>query len=60
VLAATFTANLTAIFAIKDNRSDIPESINELICKIPPDVPFGVLNNTSITEYFKLSLIPQY
>ena len=59
VLAATFTANLTAIFAIS-SKSDIPDTINELISKIPPDIPFGVLNNTSTAEYFKLSPVPQY
>jgi len=60
VLAATFTANLTAIFAIEDSKSDIPDTINELISKIPPNIPFGVFNNTSTAEYFKLSPIPQY
>ena len=60
VLIATFTANLTATFAIEDDKSDIPDSINELISKIPPGIPFGALNNTQTTEYLQHSPITQY
>ena len=60
LLGATFTANLTATFAIEDDKSDIPNSIDELISKIPPVIPFGTYNNTQTTEYLQHSPIPQY
>ena len=56
VLAATFTV----IFAIEDNKSTIPNSIDELINEIPPNIDFGVFSNPSTAEYLKLSPIPQY
>ena len=60
ILAAYYTANLTAIFAIEDDRPYVPNSINELISKIPPDIPFAALNNTQTTEYLQNSPIQQY
>ena len=60
ILGATFTANLTATFAIEDDKSDIPNSIDELISRIPPDIPFGAYNNTQTTEYLQHSPFPQY
>ena len=60
LLGATFTANLTATFAVDDDKSDIPNSIDELISTIPPDIPFGAYNNTQTTEYLQHSPFPQY
>ena len=60
ILGATYTANLTAIFAIEDNTSDVPDSIDELVSKIPPDIPFGAYNNTQASEYFQFSAISRY
>ena len=60
VLGATFTANLTATFAVEDDKSSIPDSVDELISKIPPDIPFGTYNNTQAAEYLQHSPIPQY
>ena len=60
ILGATFTANLTATFAVEDDKSDIPNSIDELISRIPPNIPFGAYNNTQTTEYLQHSPFPQY
>ena len=60
ILAAAYTANLTAIFASEDDTPYIPGSIDELINKIPPDIPFGAFNNTQTTEYLQYSPIQQY
>ena len=60
ILAAAYTANLTAIFATEDDTTYVPGSINELISKIPPDIPFGTFNNTQATEYLQNSPIQQY
>ena len=60
ILAAAYTANLTAIFATEDDTPYVPGSIDELISKIPPDIPFGTFNNTQATEYLQNSPIPQY
>ena len=60
ILGATFTANLTATFAVEDDKSDIPNSIDELISRIPPDIPFGAYNNTQTTEYLQHSPFLQY
>ena len=60
ILSAAYTANLTAIFATEDDTSYVPGSIDELISKIPPDIPFGTFNNTQATEYLQNSPIPQY
>ena len=59
VLGATFTANLTAILATQEGRSGF-NSIDELVSKIPPDIPFGTLNNSQPASFFKLSPIRQY
>ena len=59
VLGATFTANLTAIFAIQEKDSGF-NSIEELVSKIPPDVPFGTYNNSQPASFFKFSPIKQY
>ena len=59
VLGATFTANLTAIFAIQENDSGF-NSIEELVSKIPPYVPFGTRNNSQPASFFKFSPIKQY
>ena len=53
LLSAAFTANLTATFVVEDDKSDIPNSIDELISKIPPNIPFGAYNNTQTTEYLR-------
>ena len=58
VLGATFTANLTAIFAIQENDSGF-DSIEELVSKIPPDIPFGTYNSQP-AAFFKSSPIKQY
>ena len=60
ILVASYTANLTAIFATEDTNSDIPDSINELISKIPPEIRFAAFNNTQTTDYLKNSPILQY
>ena len=60
ILVATFTANLTATFAVQDDKSGIPNSVDELISRIPPDIPFGAYNNTQTTEYLQHSPFPQY
>ena len=60
ILGAAFTANLTATFVLGDNKSDVPNSVDELISKVPPGIPFGALNNTQTTEYLQHSPIPQY
>ena len=60
ILAATYTANLTAIFAVEDNESDVPNSINQLVSTIPPKIPFGTYNNSQAAEYFQFSPILQY
>ena len=60
LFATAFTANLTAIFATEDKGSHIPDTIDELIQKIPPNIDFGIFNSTSTAEHFKLSPIPQY
>ena len=60
ILGAAYTANLTAIFAVEDNTSDFPDSIDELVSTIPPDIPFGTYNNTQASEYFQFSPIPRY
>ena len=60
ILGAAYTAELTVLFAAEDNKIDIPGSINELISKIPPDIPFGARNNSHTTEYLRHSPIPQY
>ena len=57
ILAALYTANLTAIFASGDDAPYVPGSIDELISKIPPDIPFGAFNNTQTTEYLQNSSI---
>ena len=59
VLGATFTANLTAIFATEDTESGF-NNIEELVSKIPPNVPFGTLNNSQPASFFKFSPIVQY
>ena len=59
VLAATYTANLTAIFAAPKIESGF-NSIDELISTIPPVVRFGTYNNTQISDFFKLSPIRTY
>ena len=59
VLGATFTANLTAIFAIQENDSGF-NSIEELVSKIPPDISFGTYNNSQPAAFFKFSPIKQY
>jgi len=60
ILAITFTANLTAIFAIEDIESGVPDSIHELISVVPPNINFGTYNNSQAAEYLKFSPIPQY
>ena len=60
LLSVTYTANLTATFAISGEKSDIPDTIGALINKIPPDIPFGAFNNTQTTEYLQHSPFPQY
>ena len=60
MLAAAYTANLTAIFATDNNTLYVPDSINELIGIIPPDIPFAALNNTQTTEYLEHSPVQQY
>ena len=60
ILATTYTAILTALFATNDNNIDIPRSINELISKIPPDIEFGTINNTHTTDYLQHSTIIRY
>lgn len=60
VLAAAYTANLTAIFATEDDAPYVPGSIDELISKIPPDIPFGTFNNTQATEYLQNSPFQEY
>ena len=60
ILAAAYTANLTAIFATEDDAPYLPGSIDELISKIPPDIPFGTFNNTQATEYLQHSPIQRY
>ena len=60
MLATTYTAILTALFATNDNNIDIPHSINELISKIPPEIKFGAINNTHTTEYLQHSTIIRY
>ena len=60
ILSVAYTANLTAIFAVEDNTSDIPDSIDELVSKIPPDIPFSTYNNTQTAEYFQFSPILRY
>ena len=59
VLGATFTANLTAIFAIQENDSGF-NSIEELVSKIPPDIPFGTYKNSQPAAFFQFSPIKQY
>ena len=60
ILAAAYTANLTAIFATEDDAPYLPDSIDELISKIPPNIPFGIFNNTQPAEYLQHSPIQQY
>ena len=60
MLTAAYTANLTAIFATENNTPYVPDSINELISKIPPDIHFAALNNTQTTEYLQHSPVQQY
>ena len=60
ILSATFTANLTAIFAVEDDKSNVPDSIDGLVTEIPPIVPFGTYNNSQASEYFQLSPVLQY
>ena len=60
ILAAAYTANLTAIFATEDDVPSLPGSIDELISKIPPNLPFGTVNNTQAAEYLQHSPIQQY
>ena len=60
ILGATFTANLTATLVVENDKSDIPNSVDELISRIPPVIPFGAYNNTQTTEYLQHSPIPQY
>ena len=59
VLAATYTANLTAIFAAPTIETGF-NSIDKLVSKIPPDVRFGTTNNTQISDFFKNSPIKAY
>ena len=59
VLGATFTANLTAILATQEGESGFT-GIEELINKIPPNIPFGTLNNSQPASFFKFSPIRQY
>ena len=59
ILGATFTANLTAIFAIQEAESGF-NSIEELVSKIPPDIPFGTYNNSQPAAFLKFSLVKQY
>jgi len=59
VLGATFTANLTAIFAIQENESGF-NSIEQLVSKIPPDIPFSTYNNSQPASFFKFSPFKQY
>ena len=59
VLGATFTANLTAIFVIQEKDSGF-NSIEELVSKIPPNIPFGTYNNSQPASFFKFSPIKQY
>ena len=60
ILASVYTANLTAIFATEDNKSNIPGNVDELISKIPPDINFGTIKNTQPAEYLEQSPIPRY
>ena len=59
VRGATFTANLTAIFAIQESSSGF-NSIEELVSKIPPDIPFGTYNNSQPASFLKYSPVQQY
>ena len=59
VLAATYTAYLTAIFAAPTIETGF-SSIDELVSKIPPDVRFGTYNNSQISDFFKHSPIREY
>ena len=59
ILSAAFTANLTAIFATEDIESGF-SNIEELVSKIPPTIPFGTLNNSQPTSFFKFSPIMHY
>ena len=59
ILGATFTANLTAIFAVQEAESGF-NSIEELVSKIPPDIPFGTYNNSQPAAFFKFSPVKQY
>ena len=59
LLSATFTANLTAIFAVQEAESGF-NSIEELVSKIPPDISFGTHNNSQPASFFKFSPVKQY
>ena len=59
VLASTYTANLTAIFAAQTTESGF-NSIDELISKIPPVARFGTYNNSQMSDFFKNSPIKVY
>ena len=59
LLSVTFTANLTAIFAVQEAESNF-NSIEELVSKIPPDIPFGTYNNSQPAAFFKFSPVKQY
>ena len=59
VLAATYTASLTAIFAAPTTESGF-SSIDELVSKIPPIVRFGTYNNSQMSDFFKHSPIKAY
>ena len=60
ILSAAYTANLTAIFVTEDDTTYVPGSIDELISKIPPDIPFGTFNNSQATEYLQNSPFQEY
>ena len=59
VLAATYTARLTAIFTAPPTESAF-NSIDELVRTIPPVVRFGTYNNSQISDFFKHSPIRVY
>ena len=45
---------------LRNNTSNIPDSVDKLISEIPPDIPFGAFNNTQAVEYLQFSPIRQY
>ena len=59
VLSISFTANLTAIFAVQEAESGF-NSIEELVSNIPPDIYFGTYNNSQPASFFKFSPVKHY